>query len=559
MSIERFTTSRSKETRSAIKHDVLKNCSFFNGRDSKFLARVVEHLDVEMYKQGDIIIQEGDVGETTYVLHQGEVEVLVGPTRECVATLSSGSIFGEMTLLGVSDKRTSTIRALEFCDCRVIHHRAFVQILNHFPREKCYFDQLAEKCRAHLEKDAPLCARHRSLGSARPSTGGGLNLRAMGIVTNVAVRARRASKLNHGVGMRRGSNDATMFSKLPDDDCSDCSDATQSKSPASARPHKSTFLTACLEKCAFFNGRDPRFIEVCMSEFTCEVFNREDIIVNEGDSGATMYYLHGGEAEVLVGPECECVATLSVGAIFGELAVLGVSDVRTTTVRASTFCDCRVLSKEAFNRLLDQFPEEKDFFTQLAKDRMRALTVVKRRMSGEVDPVELVSPKVVATCESFEAAENFDGLSDSSDSSSDKYPTDANAPSSELTLAFVQKLLSPAPSQGCVNHLGSRAEARRPPSRSLGAKARGCLLPRYRAPLPELPPRVRRGNGESSPMQEPRRLAWHQNCPAEPVEPLQSLQPVQPVNHMVYMRHVKPAKHVTHGRHPFLLQLRTLR
>lgn len=113
---------------------------------------------------------EGELGDKFYVLNVGKVEVLSG--QNVVAVLEGGNVFGEMTLLGVSNVRSATIRALEFCDCRVITNRSFQRALQLFSDEKAFFDGLAMQRRTDLHRkmseagDSPPGRRRRSSTTA---------------------------------------------------------------------------------------------------------------------------------------------------------------------------------------------------------------------------------------------------------------------------------------------------------------------------------------------------------------------------------------------------------
>lgn len=95
-------------------------------------------------------------------------------------------------------------------------------------------------------------------------------------------------------------------------------------------------------------------------------------IITEGEVGKTMYFLYRGSVAVLIGPEEKHVATLKDGSIFGELALLGNGN-RTSTVRALEVCDCRVIDAKVFNVALRRFPEERQYFHEMANDRLKAL------------------------------------------------------------------------------------------------------------------------------------------------------------------------------------------
>lgn len=150
---QRFQSIQSQKIGNTFSHERIRKNPFFEGRAEEFLNQVLSDLQVELYTDGKIIIQQGEHGEKMYFLERGEVDVLVGPEQVKVATLKEGAIFGEMAMfagVGSLAKRTATIRACGFCDCRVIHHRAFHRILQKFPKERAFFFKMAEERRAAL-------------------------------------------------------------------------------------------------------------------------------------------------------------------------------------------------------------------------------------------------------------------------------------------------------------------------------------------------------------------------------------------------------------------------
>jgi len=160
----RYRTKKSLEAVNSISHECLRNASFFKGRNPEFLEKISEYLQLEIFSAGEDILTMGATGDKMYFLHRGEVEVLVGPELKSVAKLGSGNIFGEMALFG-SQRRTATVRALEFCDCRAIHHIHFQSLLKMFPEEHSYFEKLYEERTLELQKvqqQAQLERRRRS-------------------------------------------------------------------------------------------------------------------------------------------------------------------------------------------------------------------------------------------------------------------------------------------------------------------------------------------------------------------------------------------------------------
>lgn len=67
----------------------------------------------KVYEDGQVIIQQGEVGECMYVVQEGEVEVILegeGEQEHCVGVRGEGEFFGEMAIFD-RDVRSATVRA----------------------------------------------------------------------------------------------------------------------------------------------------------------------------------------------------------------------------------------------------------------------------------------------------------------------------------------------------------------------------------------------------------------------------------------------------------------
>lgn len=138
----------------------------------------------------------------------------------------------------------------------------------------------------------------------------------------------------------------------------------------------STFKGEELENVPFFKGRSSAFISALADFFQLATFVEGDDLMREGEIGDKLFYLHRGKVHILVGPDNLNVATLENGVVIGEMALLG-SPTRTATVRAAEFCDCRVLDKHTFHRILKKFPEEREGFMAIIRERMEGLEKAK--------------------------------------------------------------------------------------------------------------------------------------------------------------------------------------
>ena len=67
--------------------------------DPMFIKRLCLLLHREAFSPGDLMMEEGEVGDNMYFILSGEVDIYVNRGTKLVTTLSSGSYFGEIALL----------------------------------------------------------------------------------------------------------------------------------------------------------------------------------------------------------------------------------------------------------------------------------------------------------------------------------------------------------------------------------------------------------------------------------------------------------------------------
>ena len=77
----------------------------------------------KIFSSGEVIVQQGDVGEEMYVVQAGKVEVVLesGGRHERVAVLGPRDFFGEMALLS-EGQRTATVSAVSLDLENVLNH-----------------------------------------------------------------------------------------------------------------------------------------------------------------------------------------------------------------------------------------------------------------------------------------------------------------------------------------------------------------------------------------------------------------------------------------------------
>jgi NADH dehydrogenase len=98
------------------------------------------------FEPGDIIFEQGDVGEFLYMIVSGEVEVIRNDNgnQRILGRLKDGEYFGEMALLSKSP-RNATIRCIKPTDVLALKKGDFAALITNFDKLKEEFETTQEK------------------------------------------------------------------------------------------------------------------------------------------------------------------------------------------------------------------------------------------------------------------------------------------------------------------------------------------------------------------------------------------------------------------------------
>lgn len=104
----------------------LKEVSLFKNISSERLARIASITKEIEFSKGDRIINEGDEGDSLFIIVEGEVGIYKGKVK--IATLGPRDFFGEMAILD-SEPRSATVIAEKDLICLKISREDFTEIL----------------------------------------------------------------------------------------------------------------------------------------------------------------------------------------------------------------------------------------------------------------------------------------------------------------------------------------------------------------------------------------------------------------------------------------------
>lgn len=99
---------------------------------------------VRQFGAGELIVREGDAAEACYVIRSGMVSVFKrgpGSAENQIGRLGSGTLFGELALLG-DHRRRASVRALEPCELHEIPRRLLRELTASFPEVGAELDRL---------------------------------------------------------------------------------------------------------------------------------------------------------------------------------------------------------------------------------------------------------------------------------------------------------------------------------------------------------------------------------------------------------------------------------
>lgn len=152
--------------------ELLSQLHFFRDLDGDAIAELAAAAGHQHFGNGEVLVREGDVGDSLFVVEHGRVRVAKTASGEdtgdvTLATLGEGAFFGEMSLL-TGEPRSATVTSDGGCEVLVISKPALAPLLERDP-------QLAEQLSAAvMGRQAETAAtledrRHRAReATARP-------------------------------------------------------------------------------------------------------------------------------------------------------------------------------------------------------------------------------------------------------------------------------------------------------------------------------------------------------------------------------------------------------
>lgn len=143
-----------------IVQQAMRASPLFSGVSDAFVEKMRHIALYHIFLPGATLTDQGDKGESMFIMVSGEAAVLVTKTQDeknvQVGMLSAGSIFGELTMLGVSPTRTATVTARTICTVWEVTQDQALTLFEDFPDQVAVFENIVVR---NLEHSVLLCIK----------------------------------------------------------------------------------------------------------------------------------------------------------------------------------------------------------------------------------------------------------------------------------------------------------------------------------------------------------------------------------------------------------------
>jgi hypothetical protein len=144
---------RASSLRGLIRRELLHAVPFLAGADEVLIGNLAASLTVERRGAGEVVMREGEPGNTFYMVAEGTVRVERGGS--VVATLRAGGSIGEGALL-TSLPRSATVVTNEPAVLFALARPAFVHLTGNYPEVRSHLQRLHdERQRSNLQRLQP--------------------------------------------------------------------------------------------------------------------------------------------------------------------------------------------------------------------------------------------------------------------------------------------------------------------------------------------------------------------------------------------------------------------
>ncbi|KFD58364.1 hypothetical protein M514_00590 [Trichuris suis] len=151
-----------------------------------------------------------------------------------------------------------------------------------------------------------------------------------------------------------------------------------------------------LRKVTIFQDCEAGLLVELVLALQLQVFSPGDYICKKGDVGKEMYIVKEGKLDVVSDDGSKVFATLSEGAVFGELSILNIAgnkngNRRTANIRSVGYSNLFALSKDDLWSVLRYYPEARKMLIMKGKEILRKDNLLDENVQEEEDIMDNLS------------------------------------------------------------------------------------------------------------------------------------------------------------------------
>jgi voltage-gated potassium channel len=130
-----------------------------------------------------------------------------------------------------------------------------------------------------------------------------------------------------------------------------------------------------IDQVPLFRHCSPALRNVLLLALKPQIFVPGSQIVREGERGEGIYFISGGDAEIVSDEGRASHGTLSAGDHFGDLSLM-LREKRSAAVRATTYCDVFVLEGADFERIKNEYEELREVLKRVSAEQSEKMSAL---------------------------------------------------------------------------------------------------------------------------------------------------------------------------------------
>mmetsp|Transcript_10436 Transcript_10436/g.23614 ORF Transcript_10436/g.23614 Transcript_10436/m.23614 type:complete len:888 (+) Transcript_10436:59-2722(+) len=132
--------------------EVLQKADFFKECKKEFLEVLAERFELRLVMPGEEVVRMNTEVDAIFIVESGVCQC--SALGKSIASLQAGSLFGEMTALGLVETATATVAAVTPCFLQVLHRAVLIAALESWPEEMKSFLAIAQARHSELQQYA---------------------------------------------------------------------------------------------------------------------------------------------------------------------------------------------------------------------------------------------------------------------------------------------------------------------------------------------------------------------------------------------------------------------